>query len=85
MNKNMTVFYRKLMNNKIDRVIEGEQSLKTYVQLTEEEAKLIYGFLITDYNPLVLDNLNYYQVVEENGQSTIKLKDEYKNMFNQFL
>lgn len=81
----MTVFYRKLKNNKIDRVIQGECDLNCYVQLDDIEAELIYGYFVTDFNPLVMDNLNYYQVIEENGQMTIKLKDEYKDMFNKYI
>ena len=74
----MTVFYRRLNDNAIDRVIQGEQTLKCYAQLKENESALIYGFLVVDFNPLILYNFNYYQVIDENGEMIIKLKEEYK-------
>jgi len=85
MDKKMTIFYRKLKNNKIDRVIQGEQTLKSYVQIEEDEASLLYGLLIIDFNPLILNNFNYYQVVEENGEMKVKLKEEYKDIFTKYM
>jgi hypothetical protein len=59
MNQKMTIFYRKLKNNRIDRIIAGEQNLSCYVQIDNDEAELIYGFIVVDFNPLILNNFNY--------------------------
>ena len=83
--KRMTVFYKK-RNFEIDKVITGEQDLKSYVRLDMEDAELIYGYIVIDYNPLVLDHFEYYKIGQnEDTDVTIELKEEYKNIFKQYL
>ena len=82
MDNKMTVFYRKLHDNKIYSVCQGEQSYKLFYDLSELEASTIYGMLIVNYNPFLLDHYEWFEVVEENGEFKSKLKEEYKNNFD---
>lgn len=84
-NKKMTIFYKK-RNMEIDRVGRGEQSLKLYASLDIEDAELIYGYIIIDYNPLILDYFEYYKIIENKDKTLeIELKEEYKDIFKQYM
>lgn len=83
MNKNkMTVFYRKLKDNKIYSVCEGVYNYSYFCELDEEEASTIYGLLVVDKNPFLLDHYEWFEIIEENGEMKLKLKEEYKQKFD---
>lgn len=84
MNEKMTVFYKK-RNFEIDKVAQGEQSLASYARMDIEDAEMVYGFIITDYNPLIMDHFEYYHVVSVENELVVKIKDEFKDMFKQFV
>ena len=82
MENKLTVFYRKLHNNIIYSVCQGVQTYKFFCDLSEKEAETIYGIIVIDYNPFILDHMNWFEIVEENGEVKLKLKEECKNNFD---
>lgn len=82
MDKKMTIFYRKLHDNKIHTVCEGIQSMKFFYDLSEEEANTIYGMLITNYNLFLLDHSDWFEIVEVEGELKVRLKEQYKKNFD---
>lgn len=85
MNNKMTVFFKK-RNLEIDKIIMGEQDLRTYARLDLEDAKMIYDYIIVDCNLIVANNMNKYHIVKnDNDEYELKLKDEYKEEFKEMI
>lgn len=83
--KNMTIFYKK-RNLEIDKVSTGEQDLTSYARLDLEDASLIYGYITIDYNPLILNYFEYYEIIENKDKTLkIQLKEEFKDIFEQYM
>lgn len=83
-NRKMTIFYKK-KNNSIDAVCTGIQTLQFYTSLDIDEAELIYGLIVMDYNPLILQNKKYFEVYDDNGIKNVRMIEEYKSYLNQLL
>nr|DAF76779.1 MAG TPA: hypothetical protein [Caudoviricetes sp.] len=83
-NKKMTVFY-KLRNNEIDAICTGEQSLKFYADLEEEDSKLIYGYIIVDLDMYVLRNKRLFELVESEGDLILRMKEEYRDSLKKYI
>ena len=82
MRTKMTIFYRKLENNKIYSVCEGVYDLGYFCELSKKEAEYIYGYIIVDKNPFLLDHYEWFEIIEENGEMKLKLKEKYKQKFD---
>lgn len=81
----MTVFY-KLRTKEIDAICSGEQDLKFYNDLDSEDAALIYGYIIIDYDEYILRSKNYFELVEgENNQLILKMKEEYQETLKKYI
>jgi len=80
----MTIFY-KLRNLEIDKVAMGEQNLKTYARMDLEDAQLVYGFIVLNYDDYAFNNNRYFNLVDNNGVLELQLKEEYKTELQKYL
>ena len=46
---------------------------------------IIYGKIIMEYNEYIFHNKNLFHIVKKNDGYTIDIKDEFKNLFKQFV
>ncbi len=83
--KKMTILY-KLRTKEIDAICSGEQDLKFYNDLDNEDAALIYGYIIIDYDQYVLRNKRYFKLAEdENNNLIITMKEEYQETLKKYI
>lgn len=81
----MTVFY-KLRTKEIDAICSGEQDLKFYNDLDSEDAALIYGYIIIDYDGYILRSKNYFELVEDtNNNLVVQMKAEYQETLKKYI
>lgn len=81
MENKLTVFYRKLENNEIHTVCSGIQSYKLFYDLSEKEAETIYGRIVIDKIPFLLEHTEWFEIKENNDNVEVKIKEECKNNF----
>lgn len=75
--KKMTVFYKK-RTLELDVMCQGIEGLHIY-NMDIEDAELIYGYIICDYNEYLLRHRReFYLEKDENGELVVKMKEEYK-------
>lgn len=83
-NKKMTIFYKK-RNLEIDKLCTGEQDLKTYARLDKEDAEMIFGYLVLDYDEQIFNNDKQFELIEENNEIKISMKEEYKEILQKYM
>lgn len=83
-NKKMTIFY-KLRNYEINAICMGEQDLTFYADLELEDAKLIYGYIIVDLDLYVLRNRRFFELVNENDELKLQMKEEYRDSLKKYI
>ena len=85
MNKEMTIFY-KLKSMELDRIFEGKQDLSNYSNLELDEAQLIYGYIIVEYDLYVLTHREYFEIIyDEANNLKLQLKSEFKDSLSKYL
>lgn len=88
MSEKMTVFFRK-KNLEIIRISGGEQNLLVFGSLEEEDAKMIYDYIIVERNEMAFSHMEYFEIYEENNEYKMKIKEECKkkiiSMFGNFI
>lgn len=88
--KNMTVFYKlkNLTNEKIeiDRVFAGQQDLSNYADVDIDIAKMVYGFIYTEYDYYVIKHMKDFELIKnENQELTLQMKEESKQLLQKYL
>ena len=83
-NKKMTIFY-KLRNYEINAICMGKQDLTFYADLELEDAKLIYGYIIVDLDLYVLKNRRFFELVNENDELKLQMKEEYRDSLKKYI
>lgn len=82
--KKMTIFYKK-RNLEIDKLCTGEQDLSTYARLDKEDAEMIFGYLVLDYDEQIFNNDKQFELIEENNEIKISMKEEYKEILQKYM
>lgn len=80
----MTIFY-KLRNYEIDSICTGIQDLELYSDFELEDAKLIYGYVIVDLDMYVLKNRRFFELIMENDELKLQMKEEYKDTLKKYM
>lgn len=81
----MTIFY-KLRNLEIDKIATGEQTLASYARLDLEDAQLIYGYIVINYDSYVINNMKNFELIKStDGTISVQLKEEYKTELQKYL
>jgi hypothetical protein len=83
--KKMTIFY-KLRNLEIDKIITGEQTLASYARLDLEDAQVIYGYIVIEYDDYIINNMKNFELIKaEDGTINVNLKEQYKTELQKYL
>lgn len=77
MSEKMTVFFRK-KNLEIIRISGGEQNLLVFGSLEEEDAKMIYDYIIVERNEMAFSHMEYFEIYEEDREYKMRIKEGYK-------
>lgn len=85
MQKYMTIFYKK-RNLEINGLTLGEKNLSIFGNLDIEDAEMIYGYIVVEYNEYIANNTNLFELYKnDNSDVNIRMRYDAKNNIQQFL
>lgn len=80
----MTIFYKK-RNLDIDKISTGEQDLSTYARMDLEDAELVYGFIVVDYDDYAFNNIKNFDLVNTDSNMILQMKQQYKEQLQKYI
>lgn len=81
----LTIYYN-LKTLNIQTISMGEQSLDGYKGLAKEDAELIFGILIIDYDDFIFKHTKLFELYkDENNEIQIRLNNNYKKDIMKYL
>jgi hypothetical protein len=82
--KKMTIYYKK-RTLELDAVVGGENDLKVY-GMDLEDAELIYGYFVIDYNEYLLRHKKEFELIKDDAGNLVpQMKEVFKEQAKQFL